>query len=515
MTSNGSTPPGSAPSSETATVAQAGPSPGTPAPLLEAPLPGARTALILLLLINLFNYIDRQVLAANIPPIERQLLPYREPDAVRVTSTIGLMATPLGQGPLVAAGPLNPVRTSLGADNKERIGDLAMAFMLSYMVFAPLFGYLAGRMPRWRLVGVGVILWSLASGASGLAGTFHSAAEAAAGGFTVFLGSFGFLLLTRCFVGIGEAAYGPVAPTVISDLYPVKIRGSVLAWFYAAIPVGSALGYVLGGVLGWPHAFYWVVPPGLLLGLWCFWMPEPAAGQADLGHGQTTRRAAWRDYLTLLRTPSYVLDCLGMAAMTFALGGIAIWMPDYIYAYRGEPNFATINTVFGAIVVVAGLSATLLGGIAGDRLRPRFPGSYFLVSGLAMLVAFPLFLAVLYVPFRPFPWAWICIFLACFFLFFNTGPTNTILANVTHPAVRAQAFALNILFIHLCGDAVSPKIIGRIADTYAVGGRANMNAGFLAVSGVILLGGVFWLAGIPFLARDTALAPRRLDQNPP
>jgi hypothetical protein len=201
-----------------------------------------------------------------------------------------------------------------------------------------------------------------------------------------------------------------------------------------------------------------------------------------------------------------------MTAMTFSSGGIAIFMPDYIHSYRGVPNLDRVNIIFGSIVVVSGLGATLLGGMAGDWLRPRFSGSYFLVSGLSMLVAFPLFLGVLKLPFEPFPWAWICIFLSCFFLFFNTGPTNTILANVTHPAIRAQGFAVNILIIHLFGDAFSPKIMGRIADRFAVDGKANMNAAFLTVSGMILVGGIFWLLGTPFLGRDTALAPHRLDE---
>ena len=137
-----------------------------------------------------------------------------------------------------------------------------MAFMVLYMVGAPVFGRLAESHSRWALVGIGVILWSLASGASGLAATF--------------LG----LLLTRCLVGVGEAAYGPVAPTILSDLYPVEQRGRILAWFYMAIPVGSALGYVLGGAVAdssigelggrllgihaesWRWAFFLVVPPG-------------------------------------------------------------------------------------------------------------------------------------------------------------------------------------------------------------------------------------------------------------
>jgi MFS family permease len=370
------------------------------------------------------------------------------------------------------------------------MGALMTAFMVSYMVFSPVFGWLADRTSRWVLIGVGVLVWTAASGGSGLAQTFAV------------------LFVTRCFVGVGEAAYGPAAPALISDLYPVKVRGYVMAWFYAAIPVGSALGYVLGAAAlklpvpeSWRWAFYLVVPPGLLLGLWCFLMREPPRGQADAG-AQGTRKARWRDYAVLLRTPSYVLCTLGMTAMTFALGGIAFWMPRYISDVRKAGDLSDVNLIFGGIVVVSGLAATLLGGLAGDKLKPRFPGSYFLVSGTAMLVGFPLVLAVLYVPF---PAAWVFVFLACFALFFNTGPTNTVLANVTHPAVRASAFALNILVIHALGDAISPMVIGAIKDR-----TGRLEVGFMVVSGLIFFAGLIWLAGVRYLARDTELAPTRL-----
>jgi MFS transporter, Spinster family, sphingosine-1-phosphate transporter len=153
--------------------------------------------------------------------------------------------------------------------------------------------------------------------------------------------------------------------------------------------------------------------------------------------------------------------------------------------------------------VVAGLTATLLGGYVGDKLRPRYPGSYFLVSGSAMLIGFPLSVAMLSIPF---PWAWVFIFLACFCLFFNTGPTNTILANVTHPSIRASAFALNILVIHALGDVISPLVIGAITDASG----QDMNLAFLLVSGMILVGGLLWLWGARFLEADTKMAPMRL-----
>jgi MFS family permease len=414
------------------------------------PLPGARKALVLLLLINLFNYMDRYVLAAVESEICKDLL------------------------------------GSDSAENLAKMGSLATAFIVSYMVASPIFGWLADRMSRWLLVGIGVTLWSLASGASGLAGTFA------------------ILLITRLFVGIGEAGYGPAAPTIISDMYPISRRGSVLAWFYLAIPVGSALGYGLGGMMnwiaGWRWAFYAVVLPGLILGVLSFLMKDPPRGHSDAAH--TKRKASFRDYLSLLKTKSYVLNSLGMTAMTFAIGGISYWMPRYISSVRGAGSLTTVNLIFGGITVVAGISATLLGGKAGDALRNRgMGGAYFIVSAAGILAACPCILLMLWLPF---PWAWIAVFAAEFCLFFNTGPSNTILANVTHPSVRATGFALNIFIIHALGDAISPPLLGAIA------GWTSWTVAFCVVVAATALGGVFWVWGARYLESDTLAASTRL-----
>jgi len=408
----------------------------------------AKAALWILLVINLFNYIDRYILAAVLPRIRQEFL----------------------------AGDPNQF---------QKAGWLFPAFLISYMCAAPIFGWIADRVSRWRLISISAAIWSLASGWSGLAT------------------SFAVLLRTRAFVGIGEAGYGPAAPTILSDLYPIERRGRILACFYLAMPVGGALGYAFGGkisdLLGWRWAFYLVVPPGLLLALLCLFMRDPRARSIS---DQTPRpRARLADYLTLLRTPSYLINTAAMTALTFAIGGISAWVPDYIYSDRGR-EFPTsgnllgnINLTFGAITAVAGFFATLLGGWAGDLLRKRFANSYFLVSGVAVLFAFPATIGMLYIPF---PGAWVCIFLAVFFLFFNTGPTNTALANVTLPKVRATAFALNIFIIHFFGDMASPPLIGAIRD------RWDMNVAFFAVSFTMLFAGVFWFWGAKYLARDTA-----------
>ncbi len=400
---------------------------------------GARTALFLLLAINLFNYIDRQVLAAL------------EPD-IRAT--------------FFAADDVNAM---------TKTGLLGDAFFVTYMVSAPVLGLLADRFSRWIIVGSAVILWSLASGGSGLAATFT------------------ILFATRVCVGVGEGGYGPAAPTILSDLFPIQTRGRIMAIFCAAIPVGSALGYVVGGLigahLGWRWAFYLVAPPGLLLGLLCFWQRDPRVA-AD--HRKSPRRSI-RDYLNLFRTRSFLINCVAMTLMTFVTGGLGFWVPAYLRYRHQSPDVGM--TIFGLITVVAGLVSTLLGGVIADRLRSRFPGSYFLVSGIGMLIACPIFIVALYIPF---PAAWIAMFLAIFFLFLNTGPSNTALANVSLPAVRATAFAANIFVIHAFGDVQAFWLLGYI------GGHTNMHVAFLFVSGIILLSGVAWLFGVKYLAADTA-----------
>lgn len=431
------------------------------------PTPLASYSMMLLVAINLFNYIDRQVLAAVEPQIRKELI-----------------------SQMTAAGMPEPSE----AEAKRNSGFLATAFLVSYMLLAPVFGWFAEFVSRWKLIGIGVILWSLASGASGIDWGLGP------------IGAFFALLITRCFVGVGEGGYGPVAPAIISDLFRVEDRGKALARFYVAIPVGGALGYAFGevisGWLGWRWAFYLVVPPGIALGIACFFFPDPPRGQMEQFE-EGTRRGIHK-YLGLFSIPSFVLNTLGMTAMTFAIGALSYWMADYL-TRRNVPDlfgraWLAPITVFGIITALAGLLATLAGGWAGDKLRSRFSGSYFLVSGAAMLFCFPMILAFIY---TPFPYAWFFVFGAVFCMFFNTGPTNTILANVTHPSVRASGFALNILIIHLFGDAISPPIIGDLS------GRYGDDFGFIVVAAVALVGGLFWIWGSAFLERDTRLAGTR------
>jgi MFS transporter, Spinster family, sphingosine-1-phosphate transporter len=251
---------------------------------------------------------------------------------------------------------------------------------------------------------------------------------------------------------------------------------------------------VLGGIInhqfGWRWVFYLVAIPGIILALICFFQMDP---RARGGVREERKRARKEDYLTLLHTRSFVYNCVAQTTMTFALGGLAFWMSAYLIFRKQPPQLAT--PVFGGITAVAGLLSTLLGGFVADRLQKRFSGSYFLVSGIGMLLAFPLLVAMLY---TPFPLAWVLLFGAVFFAFLNTGPSNAALANVAEPKIRATAFALNIFVIHALGDAISPPLLGAIA------GHSDMNLAFLVISGAMLVSGIVWLLGMKYLESDTA-----------
>jgi MFS family permease len=363
--------------------------------------------LILLLTANLLNYIDRQVLYAVFPLIK---------------SDFNLSDTQLGL--------------------------LGSAFMLSYMIFAPILGWIGDRTVTSRLASGGLAFWSLATALSGIAGSYLT------------------LLFSRSLVGIGEASFGVVSPGMLSDVFSKEVRGRVLSFFYLAIPVGSAIGYLLGGILGyhfgWQAAFLLVALPGLLLAIpvWRIQITDHLPKQKK---SRSADAFSIQPYLALFRNRSYVFNALTMAAMTFALGGLAQWIPTFITRYH-HLNVMEANTAFGAITVIAGISGTLLGGWLGDLFQRKTRKGYLLVSAAGFLLSIPCcILAILTSD------SWACmlaIFLAECLLFLNTGPLNTIIINVSHPLYRATAFALNIFLIHALGDAVSPSIIGWCSDLF-------------------------------------------------
>jgi MFS transporter, Spinster family, sphingosine-1-phosphate transporter len=359
------------------------------------------TALVLLTALNLLNYVDRSVLFAVQPLVQSEF---------RLSNA--------------------------------QIGYLTSAFLLFYMVAAPFTGPLADRYSRKLIMVLGAVFWS---GLTLLTAVTHT---------------YGELLIRHTLVGIGEATFVTIAPTFVSDLFPEGKRGRILGVFYLAIPVGTAAGYLLGGKLGpsfgWRFPFYIAAVPGFLIALAILFIPEPERGRFDLLQ-ETPQRGTIRG---LARNPAFWTATLGMAMMTFALGGLQVWMPTFLAHARGF-SLQSANVTFGTIIVVDGILASLAGGWLGDYLLRRSASAYYSVSAVSMGLGVPVMIVALFSGGRMMlPAIWV----AAFLLLLNTSPLNAAVINSVGAHIRATALAINIFMIHLLGDVPSPTLMGYIAD---------------------------------------------------
>jgi MFS family permease len=400
----------------------------------------ARRLLLLLTGINLVNYLDRYVVAAILEPLGKEL---------RLTDA--------------------------------QLGRLTLVFILVYMCAAPLFGYLADRFHRPRLVACGVALWSLA--------TLGAA----------FVHSYPALLVTRSLVGVGEAAYATLGPAMLADGFPEAERAKKFTWFYLAIPVGSAFGYGLGGLVagawGWRASFLVAGLPGLALALWMAFQSDPARGGMDLAPDTDAAlpylkrlRHVFLNRIWLACTASYV-------AYTFAMGALSMWGPTLLQR-RFLVSTAKAGLVFGGLAVVTGILGTFLGGWLTDRWQKRWPDAGIGISGFTLLAATPVVAWALGT--LSLETAYLMFFLGMFLLFVNTSPVNALTVSCLPASVRATGVGLNVFFIHVMGDAISPELVGRRADVLHLaglgGGDALARALVLVLPAILLSGLALWWA---------------------
>jgi MFS family permease len=378
------------------------------------PLAGAGSALLILTALNLLNYIDRYV-----------------PSAVKELVKVDLNLT--------------DTQTALPLTS----------FVWVYMLASPIFGALADRVSRPKLIAAGVLLWSLATAGAAFCTSFTS------------------FLIARSLVGVGEAAYATLAPAMLSDLYPADRRNAILTRFYIAIPVGSALGFVLGGVVGnhygWQAAFLVAGLPGIIAAAFAWRLPDPprAVSASEPAAPQPSWGSALR---TLAVNRPFVTAVAGYTAVTFASGALADWYPSYLHRSLGM-DVGRAGLVVGGTAVLGGIGGTIVGGLLGDRLQGRTRQPYLALSAGSMTLAVLFTAGSLLL--RTEAAVIACILCAQFFMWCYNGPINAMIANATGSALRARAFALSILTIHLFGDSISPTIVGRLSDILAAAGRVE------------------------------------------
>jgi MFS family permease len=412
---------------------------GTP----KAWISSAGVALGVLAFINLFNYLDRYLVSALVESLKHSELALTDTQA----------------------------------------GSLMSGFLIVFALIAPVFGALGDRMSRPRLIAFGVGCWSIATALSGVAWNFTS------------------LFVARASVGVGEAAYVTIGPSLLSDYFPRNQRGRVMAIFFCAIPVGSALGYVVGGLMdvhfGWRMAFFVAGIPGIALALLCLGLHDPPRGSQDHDTSSTpAERAAaspksgdrrlFSPYLQLLSNKPYVLTVLGYVAYTFALGGLAFWMPAFLERMRGIPREqATVS--FGTIVVITGFVGTFAGGWLGDYCTRYSQRAYLWISAIATLIAAPFAWLALTAPSQTV--YVVCMVVAQLMMFLSTGPINAAIVNLVLPTQRASANALGVFTIHLLGDVPSPIIIGMLSDASSLAQAVKI------VPVAILIAAAIWAVG--------------------
>jgi MFS transporter, Spinster family, sphingosine-1-phosphate transporter len=357
------------------------------------------------------------------------------------------------------------------------LGSLMSGFLVVYTLVAPIFGSLGDRRSRPRLIALGVGIWSFATALSGFAVNYVT------------------LLLARASVGVGEAAYVTIAPSLLADYFPIRQRGRVMAVFFCAIPVGSALGYVVGGLVdkhwGWRNAFFVAGIPGLILALSCLLLRDPPRGAQDgekpAAQKQSSGfniRETWATWMRLVENRPYAITVLGYAAYTFAIGGLGFWMPAFLERVRGIPR-AEATVSFGTIVVVTGFIGTFVGGWMGDFFAKKSKQAYLWVSAVATLIAAPLVWEALTA--ASYSTYTVCMIAAQLCMFLSTGPINAAIVNLVIASERATAIALSVFAIHALGDVISPPLIGAISD------KLSLEQAVKVVPVAVLIGGIIWV----------------------
>ena len=379
----------------------------------------ARRLFFVLFFLNLFNYIDRQVLYAVFPLLQADL---HLSDA--------------------------------------QLGALASVFMLVYMCYAPVMGYLADRFSRPKLMSISALVWSMATLATGAANRFAH------------------LLTARGLTGVGEGGFTTIAQPFLAEHYPKEKHALVLALFGLALPLGSALGYGLGGVIGqtwgWRIAFIVLSVPGLFLALLAWFLPDRALTQRE--------KPAWAQYKALLRCKPFLYVCFIQTAITFIMGGCAAWVPTYFVRYL-HVNTAQAGVWFGALVIVCGALGTFVGGKWAEERLAYSSRAYYEIMAVALVGSvLPLWLGLQCAHIGA-ALAWFG--LTIFFLFLPTGAIAAALVATSPAPVRATAFALNIFIIHLLGDTLSPVLIGLMSDTW------NLKAAIFISTLVVIPGLLF------------------------
>lgn len=402
----------------------------------------AHYVLFLLFVLMAFDFIDRQVLAS--------LLPYMKREWSLTDTQLGALISAVNVSIAVATFPV---------------------------------AVLVDRWSRTKSIGLMTVVWTLATAAC------------------AFTKNYGQLLTVRVFIGAGEAGYGPGGVSLLSALFPRRLRATVLGIFQSAALVGAVVGVVLGGYIaahwGWRYAFGIVALPGLIFALLIFFVRDYKTVQLailDREKGEF-REMRWREAAgTLFATPTLLAVYLGNAAQLFFSATLANWLPSFfnrVYNLPGDQ--AGLRT--GLVILVAGLGAAA-GGYLVDKWTGRHPRRRMLGPALLALCTSVLFVAAFARPSGA--TQQLLIFLGAFLMLGVLGPIGATTQDVVHPGLRAMAVGGLVLVQNLLGMALGPLVTGMLSDRY------ELQTALAIVSFIPLIAALAYFAGSFTYEKDLA-----------
>ena len=356
-----------------------------------------------------------------------------------------------------------------------QVGLLGSAFLLVYAIAAVPFGYWADRGVRRTVIGIGVLIWSLATL------------------FTGFSRNFLQLFLSRAVLGIGEASYYPAGTSLMSDYFPKEQRGRVMSIWGAGSTLGIAVGFAGGGYIadkfGWRNAFFFAAVPGILFAILAFTMREPLRGSVEeRGPAlKQTKDATLRTFLDLLRIPTLRATILSQTVLFFVLASNAFWLPTLLQR-RFDVSISQAGLISGGVLVLGGLIGTLAGGWIADRLGRANPAAYLQIGIAGFLVGAVFIVISLIAPLNigPIPIFIPAFLIAVVCLYLYSGPFTAVSQNVVSPALRASSVTMLLFVAHVFGDSHSTFDVGFLSDHFGLQATLLVTSPTLLILAAIL-----------------------------
>jgi len=385
---------------------------------------GKAVTVVVLVYVNLINYMDRSTVAGMLERIKQD--------------------------------------KNFNITQDKYLGLLQTAFVVCYMLFAPVFGYLGDRHSRKWLLAIGISFWSLST----LIGSF--------------MHNFWLFLMFRALVGVGEASYSVVAPAIISDLFAKDERSSVLALFYFAIPVGTGLGYIVGSeVAGATDDWRWGLRVTPIMGalavfMIVFLMIDPERGAADGSKLKPTSPIS--DLKSLVRNKSYVFATIAFTCVCYVAGALMWWGPNFAFvgakaacgnkANCGTITLANVSFKFGIVMTLSGLLGVPAGSYIAQIIRHQVPNADPIVCAVTLLISVPILFFGFVSANYSLSLCYGLTFFAGLLLNANWSIVSDMTLYIVIPTRRGVATATQILVSHMFGDAFSPYMIGALADSF-------------------------------------------------